>query len=174
MIAAIRFLLLAHFLVLAIGCGSSSNESGSNAANISSQLRNNTVVKIVDGDTYDVILDGTQTRIRMEGIDTPERGMDYYKVAKDYLGKLCVNQKVRVVGSEKDRYGRLLAKTYLSDGRELGVEMVRAGMAWHYKKYSSDPTLAKLERQARAAHIGLWSLANPTPPWEFRHAKRKE
>ena len=174
MTAAIRFLLLAPLLVLTLACGSSSTETASTEANISSQLRNNTVVKIVDGDTYDVILDGIQTRIRMEGIDTPERGMDYYKVAKEYLGKLCLNQYVRVVGAKKDRYGRLLAKSYLKDGRELGEEMVRAGMAWHYTKYSSDPTLAKLERQARASGIGLWSLANPIPPWEFRNAKRKK
>lgn len=170
---AISILSLATFIFFNISCTSSSSEKEAMEANFTSQLPNNTVVKIVDGDTYDIILNGIQTRIRMQGIDTPERGMDYYKVAKEYLGKLCLNKKVRVVGTEKDRYGRLLAKSYLPDGREIGEEMIRAGMAWHFTKYSKDPKLARLEREARAARIGLWSIPNPTAPWDFRKKKKK-
>ena len=139
--------------------------------NLVKQSREGMVVKIVDGDTYDVIRNGVQTRVRMEGIDAPERGMDYYKVSKDYLGSLCMNKKIRLQVSKKDRYGRLIAKTYLPDGRELGEEMVRAGLAWHFKKYSSDATLARLEREARAARRGLWSMSNPVAPWEHRKKK---
>jgi micrococcal nuclease len=133
-----------------------------------------TVVKIIDGDTYDVLIDGVQTRIRMEGIDAPERGMDFYKKSKEYLGELCIGQQVKVVGDEKDRYGRLIAKTYLEDGREVGEEMVKAGMAWHFKKYSSDKTLNDLEILAREQRVGLWSMPEPIPPWEHRKQKRKK
>ena len=170
---AISILSIATFVLLNISCTSSSSNKEAVEANLTNQLPNNTVVKIVDGDTYDIILNGIQTRIRMQGIDTPERGMDYYKVAKEYLGKLCLNKKVRVVGTEKDRYGRLLAKSYLPDGLEIGEEMIRAGMAWHFTKYSNDPTLARLEREARAARIGLWSIPNPIAPWDFRKKKKK-
>jgi micrococcal nuclease len=126
------------------------------------------VTHIVDGDTYDIMLDGQKTRIRMDGIDAPERGMDYYKQAKNYLGELCENNEIRVEITDTDRYGRSIAKSYLPDGRELGHEMVKAGMAWHYKKYSDDATLSQLEQEAKNAGIGLWSLSNPEAPWEHR------
>lgn len=129
------------------------------------------VTHIVDGDTYDIMLSGQKTRIRMEGIDAPERGMDYYKQAKNYLGELCANKEIRVEVTDTDKYGRSIAKSYLPDGRELGQEMVKAGMAWHYKKYSKDEVLAQLEQEARNAGIGLWSIGNPEAPWE--HRKRK-
>lgn len=82
------------------------------------------IVKIVDGDTYDILLDGIQTRIRMDGIDAPERGMAFYKKSKEYLGQLCIGKHIRLEGEKKDRYGRLIAKSYLPDGRELGEPVV--------------------------------------------------
>ena len=129
------------------------------------------VVHIVDGDTYDVMLSGQKTRVRMDGIDAPERGMDYYKQAKNYLGELCENKEIRVEETDTDKYGRSIAKSYLPDGRELGQEMVRAGMAWHYKKYSDDAKLSQLEQEAKSAGIGLWSISNPEAPWERRKKK---
>ena len=163
------------FVLFLLACGCNSPEGGNELAelNLVKQSREGLVVKIVDGDTYDVIRNGIQTRVRMDGIDAPERGMDYYKVSKDYLGSLCMNKKIRLQVSKKDRYGRLIAKTYLPDGREAGQELVKAGMAWHFKKYSSDATLARLEREARAARRGLWSAGNPIAPWDFRKQKRK-
>jgi len=161
------------FALFLLACACNSPEGGNELAelNLVKQSREGLVVKIVDGDTYDLIRNGVQTRVRMEGIDAPERGMDYYKVSKDYLGSLCMNKKIRLQVSKKDRYGRLIAKSYLPDGRELGEEMVRAGMAWHFKRYSNDAKLARLEREARSARRGLWSAANPTAPWEYRKRK---
>jgi endonuclease YncB( thermonuclease family) len=126
------------------------------------------VTHIVDGDTYDITLAGQKTRIRMDGIDAPERGMEYYKQAKNYLGELCANKEIRVEVTDTDKYGRSIAKSYLPDGRELGQEMVKAGMAWHYKKYSDDVTLSQFEQDAKNAGIGLWSISNPEAPWEHR------
>ena len=119
-------------------------------------------------------MNGVQVRIRMEGIDAPERGMDFYKKSKEYLGQLCIGKHIRLEGEKKDRYRRLIAKSYLPDGRELGEEMVKAGMAWHFKKYSSDKTLNALEISAREQRIGLWSMPDPVPPWEHRKQKRKK
>ena len=130
------------------------------------------VVKILDGDTYDVMVNGIQTRIRMYGIDAPEKGMDFYKVSKDYLASLCQGNEIRIEKTDTDRYGRTIARSYLPDGRELGAEMIKAGLAWHFKKYSSDQDLAQFEIQARENKIGLWINDNPIAPWDYRKSKR--
>jgi endonuclease YncB( thermonuclease family) len=134
--------------------------------------RSGKVVRVIDGDTYDILIGGEQVRVRMEGIDAPERGMDFYRVAKNRLGELCMDKVIRLSIKEKDRYGRTIAKGYLPDGRELGEEMVKAGLAWHFKKYSDDPKLKAAEEQARAAAIGIWSLTDPVAPWDHRSQKR--
>ena len=134
------------------------------------------VIKIVDGDTYDILLvNNTTKRIRMEGIDAPERGMPFYKVAKDYLGSLCFGQVVRIDQKSTDRYGRTIAKTYAADGKELGLLMIEAGYAWHFKKYSSDSQLATAEIAAKNKRLGLWADASPVAPWDWRKkTKAKE
>lgn len=135
---------------------------------------NGKVIKIVDGDTYDILFeDHTTKRIRMEGIDAPEKGMPFYKVAKDYLGKLCFGTEVRIEQTNKDRYGRTVAKTFLEDNRELGLLMIEAGFAWHFKKYSSDQQLANAEMEARNKRIGLWIDEMPIAPWEWRKLKKE-
>jgi len=127
------------------------------------------VVKIVDGDTYDILLNNNTTRrIRMEGIDAPEKKMPFYKVAKDHLGILCFGKMVRIMQSSTDRNGRSIAKTYLSNGSEIGLLMIEAGYAWHFKKYSSDLQLAKAEIKAKNNRVGLWVDENPVAPWDWR------
>ena len=132
------------------------------------------VIKIVDGDTYDLFLkNNTTIRIRMAGIDAPERGMPFYKVAKDYLGKLCFGKQINLELMEKDRYGRYIAYSFLENKTELSHEMIKAGMAWHFKKYSSDAVLSELEIVARKSKLGLWADENPMPPWENRRLHKK-
>ncbi len=108
----------------------------------------------------------------MEGIDAPEKGMPYYRVAKKYLGELCYGKHVRLEPTGKDIHGRTLAFSYLDDGSELSHEMIKAGLAWHFKKYSSDSGLANLEIEARNSRVGLWADENPMPPWENRSLHR--
>jgi endonuclease YncB( thermonuclease family) len=132
------------------------------------------VVKILDGDTYDLLLDDkTTVRIRMDGIDAPEKGLPFSRKAKDYLGKLFEGQTVEVEITDTDHHGRKIGRTYLEDGREAGQEMLRAGFAWHYKQYNSDPELAALETEAREARRGLWHDNSPMPPWENRKLHRQ-
>lgn len=130
------------------------------------------VIKVIDGDTYDLLVDTTTMRIRMDGIDAPERGMPFYKVAKEYLGDLCVGQNIKIITTKKDRYKRFIANSYLENGSSLSLLMVKAGMAWHFKKYSNDVELSDAELEAKSKRIGLWFDENPTPPWEWR-ANRK-
>jgi endonuclease YncB( thermonuclease family) len=108
----------------------------------------------------------------MEGIDAPEKGMPYYKIAKNYLGKICFKKNIRLEITGKDSRGRILAYSYMDDGRELSHEMIKAGMAWHFKNYSSDSVLSSSEKNARKAKLGLWADNNPMPPWENRRLHR--
>jgi micrococcal nuclease len=127
------------------------------------------VVKIVDGDTYDLLTPDHQVyRIRMNGIDAPEKGQPFWQKAKDWLGQLCYKQNIRVQWYSKDRNGRYIADGYLPDGRSLSLEMIKAGYAWHFKKYSSDTVLSEAEIKARQNKTGLWADPNPEAPWDKR------
>jgi len=132
-----------------------------------------TVYSTVDGDTYDLLIEGIKTiRIRMEGIDAPESGMPFYMVSKNYLGKLCFNKNVKVHVTKLDGT-RYIGFTYLDNGTELSHEMIKAGLAWHFTKYNTDEDLSNLEIEARVAKIGLWKDNNPMPPWENRRLHRQ-
>ncbi len=130
------------------------------------------VVGVADGDTL-VVLDGTtQVRVRLHGIDCPERGQAFGAAAKKLASSLAFGKTVTVTARGKDRYGRLLAEVVLPDSRVLNRELVAAGMAWHYVRYSDDETLAKAEREARKARVGIWSEPDPVAPWSYRAAGR--
>jgi micrococcal nuclease len=131
------------------------------------------VVRILDGDTYELLTSDKRTiRIRMAGIDAPEKGQPFYKKAKDFLGELCFRKNVRIEKVNTDQYGRIVAWTYVDNGTSLSFEMVKKGFAWHFLKYDSSPELDTLEKQAREQHIGLWADANPMAPWDIRAHRR--
>jgi hypothetical protein len=91
----------------------------------------------------------------------------------DTLSSLCFGQQVRVEFKSKDRYGRALARAYLSDGRCINEEMLRIGMAWHFKRYSDDARWARMEDVARRSKVGLWADARPVAPWDWRSQRRQ-
>ena len=131
------------------------------------------VIGIIDGDTFDLLNDSNKTyRIRMEGIDAPEKGMPFYQVSKKYLASLCFGQRVTVQITQTESGNRKIGFTFLSSGNELSHEMIRAGLAWHYVKYNSDRDLAALEQEARQEKRGLWKDPHPLPPWEIRKIRR--
>lgn len=132
------------------------------------------VISIVDGDTYDVRVDNKiNYRIRMEGIDAPEKGMPYYKQAKQYLSVLIFNKTVSIDTSKRDRNKRVISYTWIDGGGEAGAEMLKAGMVWHFKKYNQDKGYAKLEETARKNRKGLWADASPVAPWVQRGKRGK-
>lgn len=126
------------------------------------------VVGVSDGDTITVLDRTTRVKVRLNGVDSPEHGQAFGDRAKRFTAALAFGKRVTVRPFGKDRYGRLLGEVVLPDGRVLNEELVAAGMAWHYARYSKDETLAKLERRARAARVGVWSEGRPVAPWEFR------
>lgn len=126
------------------------------------------VIGVTDGDTIVVLTnENKQIKIRLEGIDCPETKQDFGTKAKQATVDLCFQKIVKVKQSGTDRYGRMLAFVFV-DEVCINKELLKQGMAWHYKKYNSDPELAQLEEKARKKKIGLWSQNNPTAPWDFR------
>ena len=129
------------------------------------------VVSVIDGDTI-ILLDSinSQHRIRLHGIDCPERGQDFYQAAKDYLGKLCFKKNVEIEVLGKDKYQRTIGKIWL-DSTDLNLEMLKAGMAFHYKHFDKSIHYADAEESAQKHKIGLWSIPSIQEPWQYRSKK---
>ena len=132
------------------------------------------VVAVFDGDTLEMLVDGAPRRIRIAGIDTPERGQPWAERAKQALSARVFGKQVKVNEVAEDRYGRTVGEVYADDVC-VGCELVREGHAWVYRSFTDDRVLFDLEAQARAAGRGLWSLpeSQRTPPWEWRESRRR-
>ena len=135
---------------------------------VGAQTFSGEVVGITDGDTITVMQNGTAVRVRLDGIDSPERGQDFSQRAKEFSSGMVFRQIVTVDVRDVDRYGRLVGRVFVGS-QDLSLALVQAGFAWHYTQYSSDDVLAAAEVQARAARNGLWAVAGPMPPWQFRN-----
>lgn len=136
------------------------------------------VVGVSDGDTV-TLLDAqkTQWKIRLLGIDAPEKKMQFGQRSKQHLADLVYKKQVTVEYSKRDRYGRTLGKIQ-EGGLDANLAQIRAGMAWHYKQYQSDQSFedrqlySETEVTARSSQRGLWADAVPTPPWDWRKQQR--
>lgn len=127
------------------------------------------VVAITDGDTLKVLRTGTEVRVRLHGIDAPERRQPFGTRARQFAGNLAFGKTVTIIVRDRDRYRRLVVEVILPDGRSLNHELVRSGLAWWYRRYApTDKTLERLENEARNARRGLWTDRNRVPPWEWR------
>jgi micrococcal nuclease len=130
------------------------------------------VIGIADGDTIEVLRDRQPVKVRLNGIDAPEKDQAFGTKARQFVSSLAFSQVVTVVELGKVRYDRTIADVVLADGRVLNREVVRAGFAWWFRRYSTDASLGELEAEARAAKRGLWADPHPVPPWEWRQAQR--
>lgn len=133
------------------------------------------VVGVADGDTITVLdADKVQHKIRLAGIDAPEKKQPFGQRSKESLSELVFSKTVTVETDKRDRYGREVGKV-LVDGVDANLVQVQRGFAWHYKAYESEqPAIdrkvyADAENEARAARRGLWANVEPMPPWEFRN-----
>jgi endonuclease YncB( thermonuclease family) len=133
------------------------------------------VVGIADGDTITVLdTSNQQHRIRLNGIDAPEKKQPFGSRAKQNLSSLAFGKDARVEWSKLDRYGRIVGKVIV-DGQDVGLQQVQAGLAWWYRQYAREQSpqdqvnYARAEEAARLARLGLWSDAQSIPPWEYRH-----
>jgi endonuclease YncB( thermonuclease family) len=131
------------------------------------------VVRVVDGDSLIVLADRQELRVRLKEIDAPELKQSFGKRSRQSLADMCAAKRARVVWTEKDRNGRLLARVWCS-GIDANAEQVRRGMAWVFDRYVKDRSLYPLQERARAQRLGLWVDAKPMPPWEWRAARAEQ
>lgn len=142
------------------------------AENIGKKQPDGRVVAISDGDTFRLLTDEKQTvRVRLHGIDAPEKGQDFSTQSRQVLSELIFGKEVHLEQKDKDRYGRVVAVVYCN-GVNVNEEMLRRGMVWHYKEYDRTEAWAELEQRARSTKTGLWQQLSPTSPWQFRKEKR--
>jgi endonuclease YncB( thermonuclease family) len=130
------------------------------------------VVRVFDGDTIELRVGDETRRIRLAGIDAPERGQPWAERSKQALAHRVFGREVRVNAVDVDRHGRLVGEVY-ADNVCVNCELVRDGHVWVYRRYTDDPVLIGLEAEARAARRGLWGLPAEqiVPPWEWRHGE---
>ncbi len=131
-----------------------------------------------DGDTI-TIVDPTRAwhRVRLLGIDAPERGQEYTRASRDHLVTVLAGSTVSVEWRRRDSRGRILGRV-LVDGQDAGLVQVKAGMAWYDGRHARELGVQLHQRyvaaqaQARAARIGLWVYQRPTPPWQWLRSQR--
>lgn len=126
------------------------------------------VVGVKDGDTYVLLLNDIEINVRLAHINCPEKGQSFGRNAKQFGSDFCFGKEVTLIhNNKKDRYGRLIAEIFI-DNVCLNKELIKNGLAWHYKKYSNDEDYANLEIDAREGKIGLWQEENPIDPDVWR------
>ena len=129
------------------------------------------VTKVYDGDTLTLQNNNGIYKIRLSGIDAPERRQAYGNVSRNHLYNMVRNKFVYAAVHDKDRYGRYVAKIIV-DNTDINAEMLKTGLAWHYKRYDKNPEYARLEQEAKQNRRGLWMEKNPIPPWIYRKTKK--
>ena len=131
------------------------------------------IVKVVDGDTV-VLLDSTNTqyRIRLDGIDCPEKGQPFGAKATSFVKELAAGKNAIVIWNKKDRYGRILGYLIVND-TNINKELLRNGLAWHYKYFNKNQELSDLEQVAKAKKMNIWSDKNPIEPYLWRKGNRQ-
>ena len=132
------------------------------------------IVGVHDGDTI-TLLDAAhrQHKIRLDGIDAPERGQPFGRASKQHLAELLANREAVAECSKTDRYGRKVCRVLVGVA-DAGLEQIRAGLAWFFRRYAKElppdrrEQYAEMETAAKAERRGLWADAEPTPPWDWR------
>jgi endonuclease YncB( thermonuclease family)/membrane-bound metal-dependent hydrolase YbcI (DUF457 family) len=131
-------------------------------------------VGIQDGDSITVLdSSNVQHKIRFAHVDCPERSQAFGTRAKQFTSSKCFGKSVELFQTDTDKYGRLVCVCF-ADGENVNLELVKNGLAWHYKKYSTAAEYADAETVARSQKTGLWADASPVPPWDFRHIKKEK
>jgi len=148
------------------------------------------VVRIADGDTLTVLTySQSQVKVRLAGIDAPERAQPFGERSKQNLARLVAGKPVEIRWHKRDRYGRLVGQVWVvsPDARcqgagcpktlDAGLAQVTVGLAWHYKKYAGEQSEQDRERysfaevEARARRAGLWREGDPVAPWDWRKGR---
>ena len=131
------------------------------------------VVGVIDGDTLEVLHNQHPERIRLSGIDCPEKKQAFGQRAKQAASALAFGKDVTIQTHGHDKYTRTIGDVILPDGMNLNQQLVKQGWCWWYRKYApKDTVLEQLETDAREGRKGLWADPQPVPPWEWRKKSR--
>jgi endonuclease YncB( thermonuclease family) len=181
----LRFLAILSLAVLVGGCSQSSDSAQDGSAPLGPVPHGSTssrtdsilvgkVVRVIDGDTVDVLDNSMDVhRVRLKGIDAPERGQAFYQVAKENLDDITINREVTISWNKVDKWNRIIGKVLLDD-RDVCLEQIRAGLAWHFKRYQNEHSeqdrqlYDSAEIEARSSRKGLWHDDSPIAPWMKR------
>lgn len=144
------------------------------ALHVSAETISGRVVSVADGDTLTVLTDDHQQfKIRLAGIDAPEKAQAFGQVSKHQLSSLCFNKQAEVKVVATDKYHRTVGDVFC-ENTHANEEMVKGGYAWVYRQYSQGfEQFIPLEQAAQEAKIGLWADTQPTPPWQWRRANKR-
>lgn len=133
-----------------------------------------TVVKIVDGDTFiGLTKDRKKVQYRLQGIDAPEKNQPFSEKSKKKLKKLIKGKVIGIKVQENSKDGRSMVRAYTPKGKDVSAEMLKSGLAWHFRKYDNSTIYSQLENEARKNRTGIWSEVNPISPWDFRKTSKK-
>lgn len=120
-------------------------------------------------------------KIRLYGIDAPEKGQDFSNKARDYLKLMTMGEEVTIISDGSISYDRLVGKIFVFDHysavegkvyKDVSLAMLKAGLAWHYARFCNLKDYARAQQEAKAQRKGLWSIPDPVPPWNFRRSTR--
>lgn len=132
-----------------------------------------TVIRILDGDTFvGVTTKGEHLKMRIHAIDAPEKGQPFSQKAKQQLYDYIYQKKIYVRTINIDRYKRFIVKVFTKDGKDVGLQMISSGLAWHYVKYDNSTVYAIAEKKSRKHRLGIWQDSNPIAPWQWRKNKK--
>lgn len=133
------------------------------------------VIRVADGDTITILdAQNTQTKVRLYGIDAPEKKQDFGNKSREKLASLVAGKNIAVTVVDIDRYGRSVGRIKIGE-QEVAEEMLKAGLVWVYTAYCKIPECKQwkqLETQAKTAKIGLWSNPTAQEPWLWRKEHR--
>lgn len=140
---------------------------------IYSQTYTAKVIGVKDGDTIEILFENQPQIVRLAHIDAPEKKQPFGTKSKQFVSDFCFGKTVKIVIAGKpDRYRRWIAEVFYKN-QNLNKELVRNGLAWHFKKYSKNVNYTDLENIARTKKLGLWQDENPIAPWDWRKPKKK-
>lgn len=132
------------------------------------------VISVTDGDTITVLVNGNSRKVRLSGIDCPEKSQAFGQQAKAFTSKTAYSRNVVVISQGKDRYKRTIGEVILPDGQNLNNLLLQNGFAWWYHQFSHDKQKQSLEIDARNSRLGLWSHVGPSAPWEYRKQRKAQ
>lgn len=155
-------------LGLAALLGLAASAPGAAASPQSQEPWSGKVAAIEEASTLEVVHAGRSQRLRLAGTAPPELDQPWGREANEFVRANALGQVVIVEPQGVDHKKRPLAHIILPDGRDLGAEMVKEGLAWHYRRWSKNPLLGDMEKDARDDRRGLWQDPDPVPPWEWR------